>query len=80
MKFIQDKYTYYQYIYHHAGCVNAGQTKEERRLKYAIARFMGKSRNQSYALRDFRKNNFAKKFGYKNWNELIKNIKKEKNE
>ena len=75
MQYIQDKSAFYNYIYNHCHCINAGQSLEERRLKYAIARSLGKSRQYASVLRDWRITNFAKFFGYSSWNELIKFVK-----
>ena len=75
MEYITDKHAFNLYLYSNCHCVNAGQTSEERRLKYAIARSFGKSRLWAYALRDYNNNSFAKVFGYSNWKNLIKIIK-----
>ena len=77
MEYINDRGAFYQYIYSHCGCINAGQTQEERRLKYAIARSFGKCRQDAQSLRDYRITTFTKYFGYSSWNSLIKFIKGE---
>ena len=75
MEYIQNKNAFYRYIYQNCHCVNAGQSLEERRFKYAIVRSFGKSRSEANRLRDWRSNNFAKHYGYSNWENLLKFIK-----
>ena len=77
MDYINDRGAFYNYIYSHCHCINAGQSQEERRLKYAIARSFGKCCFDARALRDYRCTTFAKYFGYKSWNSLIDLIKGE---
>lgn len=77
MKFIDDKETYLKYIYHDCHCVNAGQSPEERRIKYSIAKYLGKSPKWARVLRDYYPNNFARYFGYKSWVDMIKMLKGE---
>ena len=75
MRYIQDPIAFNRYLFANCHCVNAGQSQEERRLKYAIARTFGKSRPWAVALRDYRKTTFARFFGYSSWESLIKFIK-----
>lgn len=77
MKFIDDKASYLNYIYRNCGCVNAGQSPEERRIKYKLAKNMGATRKWAITLRDWRLNNFAKHFGYSSWESMIKFLKGE---
>ena len=74
MQYIYNSADFKRYIYQNCHCVNAGQSAEERRLKYAIARSLGKSHSWSRVLRDYRKTNFAKVFGYSSWENLIKSM------
>ena len=71
MEFIDDRGAFLKYIYEHCHCINAGQSQEERRLKYAIARAMGKNADWARVLRNWRNTNFAKYFGYSSWESLI---------
>lgn len=71
MEYIQDKLAFYRYLYNHCSCINAIQSQEKRRFKYAIARYLGKSRKWANTLRDWRDNNFAKYFGYNSWQDLM---------
>ena len=71
MQFIFDYSAFLRYIYQNCHCINAGQSQEERRLKYAIAKSFGKSGNWARALRDYRCTTFAKYFGYSSWKSLI---------
>jgi len=75
MDYINDRGSFYSFLYHHCGCINAGQSPEERRLKYAIARSFGKCRHDAQSLRDYRKTTFAKYFGYSSWESLINFVK-----
>lgn len=75
MEFIDDRGAFLSYLYHHCHCVNAGQSPEKRRLKYAIARSMGKNWSWAMGLRDYRDANFAKYFGYSSWKNLINKVK-----
>ena len=75
MKYIQDPVAFDKYLYHHCHCVNAGQSPEERRLKYAIARYFSKCVRDARVLRDYRTTTFAKFFGYSSWDSLIKTVK-----
>ena len=77
MEFIDDRGTFLVYIYSHCHCINAGQTQEERRLKYAIAKLFGKCCYDARKLRDYRTSTFARYFGYSSWKSLIKFIKGE---
>ena len=77
MEFIDDSGAFLKYIYHHCHCVNAGQSQEERRLKYAIARHFGKCSYDARILRDYRISTFAKYFGYSSWKSLIIFVKEE---
>lgn len=77
MKYIDDKYAFYKYLAEHHHCINACQLQEERRLKYAIARYFGKSRSWSMVLRDWRNTNFAKFFGYSSFENLLNIVKGE---
>ena len=75
MEYIDDPEAFRKYIYQKCHCINAGQTKEERRLKYAIVRSLGKSPSEASRLKDWRKTNVAKRFGYSSWKNLIEAIK-----
>ena len=75
MEFIDDRGAFYKYLYHHCHCTNAGQSPEERRLKYAVARYFGKCWQDAQKLRDYRSTTFAKTFGYSSWKSLIESIK-----
>ena len=77
MEYIQDQNAFLKYIYQNCHCVNAGQSQEERRLKYAIARSFGKCVYDAQILRDYRRSAFAKYFGYSSWENLIKIINEE---
>ena len=74
MQYIYDSADFRRYIFQNCHCVNAGQSAEERRLKYAIARSLGKSHLWSAVLRDWRYTSFAKFFGYSSWANLIKSM------
>lgn len=74
MEYIENKSTYYKYIYQNCHCCNAGQSPDERRLKYAIAISFGKCATDARKLRDWNKNPFAKFFGYSSWDSLIKSL------
>ena len=71
MEFIHDRGAFLDYIYQNCHCINAGQSQEERRLKYAIARSFGKCVYDAKILRDYRTSTFAKYFGYSSWKSLI---------
>ena len=60
-----------RYLYQHCHCCNAGQSKEERKSKYRLARYFGKGCIDSQKLRDWNKNPFAKWFGYSSWDNMI---------
>ena len=75
MKYIDNPIAFKRYLYHDCHCINAGQTPEERRLKYAIARYFGKCRKDAIILRDYRKSTFSKFFGYSSWNSLYNTVK-----
>lgn len=77
MEFIEDRGAFLNYIYHHCHCINAGQSQEERRLKYAIAKSFGKCVYDAQILRDYRTSTFARYFGYGSWESLIKFVKGE---
>ena len=74
MEFIQDRGAFNNYLYQHCHCVNAGQSKEERRMKYKLARALGCSRLQAKRYCDWRYNNFAKRFGYTSWVSMIESL------
>lgn len=74
MQYIDDPVAFQKYLYENCHCINASQSSEERRLKYAIARYLGKSRSWAVVLRDWRNTNFAKFFGYSSWENLIKSM------
>lgn len=75
MQFIDDKEVYYKYLYHHCHCVNAGQSKEERQMKYKLALYFGCSVEGARKYRDWNYNTFAKKFGFRSWDLMIKGLK-----
>lgn len=77
MDYIDDKDRFYAYLFGNCSCVNAGQSLDERRLKYAIAKYLGANVQWARSLRDYRSNNFAKHFGYGSWESLFSIIKKE---
>ncbi len=77
MQYIDDAMAFKKYIYEQCHCVNAGQTSEERRIKYAIARALGKDPNWSRVLRDYRRTALAKYFGYSSWKNLLDIIRSE---
>jgi len=74
MQFINDYSAYLKYLYENCHCINAGQSQEERRLKYAIARYLGKNPSWAGRLRDFRPSIFARFFGYSSWKNLMEVI------
>jgi len=76
MEFIQDKSVFNNYLYHHCHCVNAGQSKEERKMKYKLARYFGLNSKGAHKYRDWRKSTFAKHFGYSSWESMIDILKK----
>ena len=78
MEFIFDYPSYLRYLYQHCHCINAGQSPEERRLKYAIARSLGANAAWSRVVRDYRASTFARYFGYSSWKNLIEVIEGEK--
>ena len=71
MEFMHDRGAFLSYIYHHCHCINAGQSQGERRLKYAIAKSLGKCSYDARVLRDYRTSAFAKYFGYTSWKSVI---------
>ena len=75
--YIYEKTDFDKYLYENCHCCNAGQTLEERRLKYAIARYFGKNYYDSRILRDWNKQPFAKYFSYSSWNNLMEAISEE---
>ena len=77
MEFIDDSGAFYKYLYEHCHCINAGQSQELRRLKYAIAKSFGKCAYDAQALRDYRASTFARYFGYSSWKNLISFVKGE---
>lgn len=76
LEFIDNKDAFYRYLYQNCHCVNAGQSQDKRRLKYAIVRSFGRSSLEASKYRDWRDNCFAKWFGYRDWQSLIKIIEK----
>ena len=77
MEFMDDRGAFLKYIYGHCHCINAGQSQEERRLKYAVARSFGKCWQDAQKLRDYRTSTFARYFGYSSWKSLISFIEGE---
>jgi len=71
MQFIDDKDVFYRYLYHNCHCCNAGQSKEERKTKYKLARYFGLNSYGAMKYRDWRPNCFAKHFGYSSWQSMI---------
>lgn len=75
MQYIYDPDTFKRYIYNYCHCINALQSPEERRLKYAIAKSCGKNAKIARVLRDYRNTQFAKVFGYSSLESMLKIIK-----
>lgn len=75
MQYIEDYSAFLKYIYQHCHCINAGQSKEERRLKYAIVRALGKDYLCARALRDWTKPHLAQFFGYSSYENLLEAVK-----
>ena len=71
MEYIEDKAVFNRYLYEHCHCVNAGQSREERQMKYKLARYFGLNRNGAHKYCDWQKNTFAKHFGYSSWDSMI---------
>ena len=75
MEYIQDPVAFKKFLYYDCHCVNAGQSLEERRLKYAVVRSLGESRSTANRLRDWRKSTIARRFSFPDWNSLINFVK-----
>ena len=80
MNYIYDTVDFKRYLYYHCHCTNAGQSKEERRGKYKLARYFGKSSYDAQRLKDWNKNPFAKYFGYSSWKIMLGILDKTKND
>ena len=76
MEFIQDRGAFNNYLYQHCHCINAGQSKEERKMKYKLALYFSGSWEIAQKFRDWSPNCFAKHFGYKSWESMIKILKR----
>ena len=72
MQFIYDKTDFNRYLYRHCHCCNAGQSKEERKMKYRLVLFFGKDSDYARKYRDWNRQPFAKKFGYSSWENMLK--------
>lgn len=72
MIYNHDKESFYKYLYHHCGCANAGQSPQERRCKYALAKYFGKSVYDARIYRDWNREPFARKFGFSSWKTMLK--------
>jgi len=75
MRYIEDKEVFYDYLYVHCHCCNAGQHPDDRRLKYAIARWFGCSSCDAMIYRDWNNRPFAKWFGFDSWDNLLSSLK-----
>lgn len=75
MRYIDDAVAFRKFLVDSCGCINAGQSSEERRFKYAIAIALGKNPSWARVLRDYRRSFFARYFGYSSWENLMKVIK-----
>ena len=75
MEYIEDKAIFYKYLYQNCSCCNAGQSPEERKTKYKLARYFGYSSSGARKYRDWRLNCFAKHFGYSSWDSMIEILK-----
>lgn len=71
MRYIDDRSAFYRYLYENCHCVNAGQSKEFRRFKYKLARALGANRAWATRVKDWRKNNFAKYFGFSSYDSMM---------
>ena len=76
MEYIQDNEAFTKYLYQNCHCCNAGQSKEERRLKYAIAKYLGKSTADARVFRDWNRNTFVKWFGYSSWDSYFTSLRR----
>lgn len=76
MQWINNNDDFLDYLYQHCHCVNARQTKEERRAKYRICRSLGDTVDQARRRMDWRTTNIARVHGYSNWQSLINNLGK----
>lgn len=74
MEFINNRTEFYRYLYHHCHCCNAGQSNEERRKKYQLARYLGQDSKGASKYRNWYKQTFAKRFGYSSWDDMLKSL------
>jgi len=77
MEFIHDPDAFRRYIASSCGCINAVQSREERRMKYKLARHFRCSWQSAQRYRDWRKSPFAKRFGYSSWDSMITSLTKD---
>ena len=71
MLFIDDKESFYKYLYGNCHCANAGQSPDMRKLKYKLAKYFGCNRSHAQRYRDFMPNTFARRFGYNSWKNMV---------